>query len=106
MTWTKLLTKLAAMLAIGGGGALTGIMGGWNSGPVRLELNQDELALLGAAGGVLLAAIGCYLASEYADARAKNQMYLRILKRLAGLHVDDHPDEKQAISKSQLRVAS
>lgn len=106
MTWTKMLSKLTAMLAIGGGGALVGTMSGWNSGPVRLELNQEELAILGAAGGVLLAAVGCYLASEYAEARARNQMYLRILKRLAGFHVDDHPGENQAILESHLRAAS
>jgi hypothetical protein len=75
-------TKLAAMSIIALGGALVGVIGGWNFGSLTIDLNQQELASLGAGGGVTLAVIGCFLASEYAEARARNQQHLIVLKRL------------------------
>jgi hypothetical protein len=78
-------SKLTAMAIIALGGALGGVIGGWNFGSLKIDLNREELASLGAAGGVLFAVIGCFLASEYAEAQARNQQHLIVLRRLPGV---------------------
>lgn len=75
--------KWAATALIGVGGALVGVMVGWDLGPATLDLGRTELATLGGAVGFLLALTGCYLASEYAQASAQNRRHLAILGRLA-----------------------
>ena len=76
-------TKLAAIVIIAVGGALVGAMGGWNFGPLTLELTRVDLVLFGTVGGVTLALTGCCFASEYEEARARNRIYLTTLRRLA-----------------------
>lgn len=79
------MIKLAAIAVIAAGGTLAGVIGGWNFGPLTLQLGPEELAMVGGACGIFLAVVGCCLASEYADARARNQVYLTVLRRLAGV---------------------
>jgi hypothetical protein len=81
------------MLVIALGGALVGVIGGWNFGSLTIDLSQEELASLGAAGGVVLAVIGCFLASEYADARARNQQHLIVLRRLPTMLAGVRPQQ-------------
>jgi len=75
--------KWAATALIGAGGAIVGVMVGWDLGPATMNLSRTELATLGGTIGLFLAVIGCYLASEYAQASAQNRRHLAILGRLA-----------------------
>jgi hypothetical protein len=101
------LTKLAATVVIGAGGALVGIIGGWNLGQLTLELSRDQLTLVGGAGGILLALTACRFASEYAQARAQNERHLASLRRLATFAAADHRrDSKHSIANPDVRIAS
>jgi hypothetical protein len=79
------VTKWVAAIAITLGGGLSGVMGGSSLGPVRLdlELPRSQLEWLGAGGGMILAFLGCCLATEYSKARERNRAYLEQMKRLA-----------------------
>src|SRR5262245_42280601 len=81
----SIATKVAATIFIGAGGALAGVLGGWNLGPVTVELSREQLSLVGALGGALLALTGSCCAIEYAQARDQNEKHLVRLKRLAAL---------------------
>ena len=65
-------------------------MGGSSVGPVKLdlELARPQLEWLGASSGMMLAFLGCCLATEYSKARERNRAYLHQMKRLARLRFD------------------
>jgi hypothetical protein len=83
-------TKWVAAIIITLGGGLSGVMGGSSVGPVRLdlELPRSQLEWLGAGSGMLLAFLGCCLATEYSKARERNRIYIHQMKRLARLEFD------------------
>lgn len=90
-------TKLAATIAIAAGGTLAGILcGNGLGGPVTIELTQNDLTMIGAVCGLLLALGGCCYASEFADACAKNQRQLTRLHQLVELATRDFRHTSQA----------
>ncbi len=93
------VNKLAATAIIGVGGALTGAIPGLDLGPLTLELSREYLALLGAAGGGLFALTGCCIATEHAQARAKNKKQLARLSRIAALAAFNRPHHRMVNSK-------
>jgi hypothetical protein len=100
-------SKWAAIAIIGAGGAMVGVMFGWNLAPLTVELGHDHLVAIGAAAGVLLALGGCGLASEHAQARARNQKQLEMLRRLASLHAGGRGrNSKVSNANSDLKIAS
>jgi hypothetical protein len=84
------LAKWTAAIVITLGGGLSGVMSGSSLGPVRLdlELARTQLEWLGAGCGMVLAFLGCCLATEYSKARERNRAYLHQMKRLAQLRFD------------------
>ena len=84
------LTKLFAMLFIAIGGALSGLLGGSNLGPVRLdfEFGRSQLEWVGAFCGLGVALLGCCLATEYQKACDRNRAYVRQLKRLTQMRFE------------------
>ena len=83
-------TKWVAAIIITLGGGLSGVMGGSSLGPVKLdlELARTQLEWLGAGSGMILAFLGCCLATEYSKARDRNRAYIHQMKRLARLRFD------------------
>lgn len=81
--------KAVAMAVITGGGALAGLIGGWNCGPLNPQVGPDQLAFLGATGGSLLSLCGCHMAMEYAEARARNEKYVRFIRRLGATIISE-----------------
>ena len=79
MITTAKLTAKAVLIA---GGALVGLLGGWNLGPLTLDVSREQLGWLGAGGGLLLAALGCHFASEWAEARDQRRTQAVVLQRL------------------------
>jgi hypothetical protein len=63
--------KLIANLLIIAGAALVGTLGGWNLGPLRLELASDQLAVLGAVSCAALAVLGCRFAVDSDELTAR-----------------------------------
>jgi hypothetical protein len=83
------LAKLLAMLVITVGGVLSGLISGSGLGTVRLdlELGHSQLEWLGAFCGLVLAIVGCCLATEYQKACERNRMYINVVKRLADMRI-------------------
>jgi hypothetical protein len=72
--------KLSATIALAIGGAVVGLIAGWETGPLTLELSRTDLALIGSVGtGLFFLTCSC-LATERAEARAHRQ---REIARLA-----------------------
>ena len=66
-------TKLAGSFLIVGGAALVGAMVGWDLGPLRLEVSQDQSATVLAGFGGILALLGCGFAIERSEAHARSR---------------------------------
>jgi hypothetical protein len=83
------LAKLLAMLVITAGGVLSGLISGAGLGTVRLdlELGHSQLEWLGAFCGLVVALVGCCLATEYQKACERNRMYINVVKRLADMRL-------------------
>jgi len=75
-------TKLPAIVLITVGGSLVGAIASADLGPLTLEVGQTQLTVLCAVAGALFALTGSCLASEYAEARDKNQRQLDRLTKL------------------------
>jgi hypothetical protein len=82
--------KWVAAIVITFGGGLSGVISGSSVGPVKLdlELARTQLEWLGAGSGMILAFLGCCLATEYSKARERNRAYVHQMKRLARLRFD------------------
>jgi hypothetical protein len=76
------MAKLTAYIVMVAGGTLTGLLGGWNLGPIHWDVSRVQSGCLGAFAGLFLAGLGCHFASERAEARARNQMQAQVLQRL------------------------
>jgi hypothetical protein len=78
----------AIIITLGGG--LSGVMGGSSLGPIKLdlELPRTQLEWLGAGSGMILAFLGCCLATEYSKARERNRAYVHLMKRLARIQTN------------------
>lgn len=76
-------TNLAGVILIVGGAAFTGALLGWEVGPLRLEVSQDQSSNLGASVGGLCALLGCAFAMERSVANARSQAaFLRLRRTL------------------------
>ncbi len=71
-------------------GRLSGLLGGSNLGPVRLdfEFGRSQLEWVGAFCGLGVALLGCCLATEYQKACDRNRAYVRQLKRLTQMRFE------------------
>ncbi|MDB5336886.1 MAG: hypothetical protein JWN70_2505 [Planctomycetaceae bacterium] len=74
-------TNLAGVILIVGGAAFTGALLGWEVGPIRLEMSQDQSSTMAAAAGGILALVGCAFAMERSEANARSQAAFLRLKR-------------------------
>ncbi len=74
-------TNLAGVVLIVGGAAFTGALLGWEVGPIRLELSQEQASNIASAAGGVLALVGCAFAMERSEANAKSQAAFLRLKR-------------------------
>jgi hypothetical protein len=81
----KTVTKLTAIAILLVGGTLAGLLGGWNMGPLTLNVSRAELGWVGAGAGLLLAGFGCYFALERAEAIARKRMQGVVVQRLLGM---------------------
>jgi hypothetical protein len=77
--------KLAATALITMAGTFVGAMGGWDFGPLAVELTRNELMAIGAVIGFAFSGIGCHLAMEYAQAREQSRRQFVVLGRLSTL---------------------
>jgi hypothetical protein len=82
--------KVAAIVIIIAGGALSGVLAGSSLGPMRLDLEFDrgQLHWLSAGSGMLLAFAASCLATEYEKARNTYRVQLQQMRRLARMHFD------------------
>jgi thioredoxin 1 len=81
---TSAIKTFVAVALIGLGGALIGMISGWEFGHLSLDLGRGPLAWLGAAGGGLVTIAVARQASEKSEARARSQQQLEILRKLLG----------------------
>jgi hypothetical protein len=65
--------KLAASSIIVAGAALVGARAGWDVTLVTVELDSNQLSILGGTTAAILAAVACKFAQEGAEARARRR---------------------------------
>ena len=82
---------------IAGGAALVGAMSGWELGPCRLIISQDELALIGAGLCGSLALAACNLAVDHSEAQTKRRGTMQRLSRIL-FQTKDSPEYSSNLS--------
>jgi hypothetical protein len=90
------LSKLSATAVIVSGGALVGVIAGWDLAPMTLQLGAAQLATLCAVIGALFTLTGCCYASEAAEARAETHRQLARIARLNLLIAKDVREDRMA----------
>jgi len=78
-------TKWPAIVVITVGGTLVGAIASADLGPLTLEFGQTQLTVVCALTGALFSLTGGCFASEYAEAREKNQRQFDKLTKLTSL---------------------
>jgi thioredoxin-like negative regulator of GroEL len=76
--------RYSAVVLLGLGGTIVGMMSGWEFGPVSLELGRDCLTWVGAASGCLLTVAATCYATERSEARTRNRRQIEFLRNLVG----------------------
>ena len=99
--------KLIANLLIIAGAALVGALGGWNLGPLRLELPSDQLGVLGAVSCAVLAVLGCRFAVDSVESTARHRVTTTTCDRLLSSNRSGTtPDQSQTDTVSALLAES
>lgn len=75
-------TKFIGVSIIVGGAALAGAIAGWELGMCRFEMSRDQLAMVGAGCGAILAVVGCASAIERSEARAQSRALMQRFERI------------------------